>query len=114
MQAGVVDRSPVTALTNVGGTVTIDCSAGNYFTYTAGTAFTVAISNAPSSALGQTIMVLFTRGVATGAATWPSSFKWAGGTAGVLSTVSGRKDLLAITTFDGGTTWMASLANNFS
>lgn len=113
-KAGVVECSPVTALSNVSGTFTLDCSLGNYFTFTMGSAATLAISNPPPSGLGQTIAVLITRGVVAGALTWPSSFKWPNATAGVLSTTTGRKDVLAITTFDGGTTWQATLANYFA
>ena len=111
--AGEVDRSPVNALAATG-TVTLDCSQGNYFTCAPTANITLAISNAPASSLGQTIMVRFTQDSTARTVTWPASFKWAGGTAGALSTTSGAKDLLAITTFDGGTTWFATLAKAFS
>ena len=36
---------------------------------------------------------------------WPSSFTWAGATPRAVSTIGGAVEVLAITTFDGGTTW---------
>ena len=48
------------------------------------------------------------------AVAWPASFKWAGGLAGSVSTGSGAIDVLALTTFDNGTTWDATLAKAFA
>ena len=45
---------------------------------------------------------------------WPASFKWAGGVPGAVSTASGAVDVLAITTFDNGTNWQATLAKAFA
>lgn len=106
---------PVNALAT-SGTIAIDCALGDYFTLAAaGNMTSFTFSNLPASGKAQTIMVRITQD-ATGSrvATWPSSFKWAGGTAGVLSTAANSVDVLAITTFNQGTTWNATLAKAFA
>ena len=79
----------------------VDCSAGNYFTKTASGALTWTATNIPSSRAYSFILELTNGG--TGAQTWFSNTKWAGGTAPSL-TASGV-DYLAFVTDDGGTTW---------
>lgn len=108
--------SPVTALSISAGAVAIDCSLGSYFTLAANAAMTsFTFSNLPASGQAQTIMIRITQD-ATGSrvATWPASFKWAGGAAGVLSTAANAVDVLAITTFNQGTSWIATVAKAFS
>lgn len=106
--------SPVTAL-STSGTVNIDCSLGNYFTLTpTGNVTSITFSNLPSSGNAQTILLRFTQAIAVYTVAWPASFKWAGGVAGAVSTTGGKKDLIAFTTHDQGTTWFASIANDFS
>jgi len=107
---------PVNALSISSGVVAINCASGDYFTLSMTANVTsVTFSNLPASGKAQTLMVKLTQD-ATGSRTmtWPSSFKWAGGTAGVLSTAANSVDVLAITTFDQGTTWNATLAKAFS
>lgn len=107
---------PVSALTNSAGTVAINCALGDYFTLSLTANVTsITFSNLPASGKAQTIMVEVKQD-ATGSrtATWPSSFKWAGGSAGVLSTAANSVDVLALTTFDQGTTWRATLAKAFA
>lgn len=106
---------PVSALTNSSGTVAINCALGDYFTLALSANFTsMTFSNLPGSGKAQTIMVRITQD-ATGSrtATWPSSFKWSGG-APALSTGANKVDVLALTTFDQGTTWNATLAKDFA
>ena len=45
---------------------------------------------------------------------WPASFVWADGTAGEVSAVAGDVDLLALTSFDNGTTVFATLGKAFA
>jgi hypothetical protein len=46
--------------------------------------------------------------------TWPTSFKWAGGTAGTLSTAANSVDLLVATYRSSTGFWYASLSKAFS
>ena len=112
---GEAIAEPVTALAT-SGTIAIDCALGDYFTLAAtGNMTSFTFSNLPASGKAQTILVRITQD-ATGSrvATFPASFKWASGTAGVLSTAANSVDVLAITTFNQGTSWIATLAKAFA
>jgi hypothetical protein len=113
---GEIIAEPVSALTNSSGTVAINCALGDYFTITlSANVTTTTFSNPPASGKAQTLMLEIKQdGTGSRTWTWPSSFKWAGGTAGVISTAANSVDVLAITTFDQGTTWRATLAKAFS
>lgn len=108
------NRATATALAT-SGSVATDCALGNYFTLAlAGNVSTFTFSNLPGSGKGVTLMVRITQDSTPRTVGWPASFKWAGGVAGVVSTGSGAVDVLAITTFDNGTTWQATLAKAFA
>lgn len=107
-------RETVTALSG-SGSVAIDYALGDYFTLAlTGDVTDFTFSNLPGSGKGATLMIRITQDSAPRTVTWPSSFKWAGGAAGAVSTSSGAVDVLAITTFDNGTTWQATLAKDFA
>lgn len=102
----------VSVLTISAGVVDIDCSLGDYFTLAMTENVTsVTFSNLPASGRAQTIMICATQD-ATGSRTMtmPSSFDWASGTVGVLSTAANAVDVLALTTFNQGTSWIATLS----
>lgn len=104
----------VTALAT-SGAVTIDCSLGDYFTCAlAGNVTSISFTNLPGSGKGATKMVRFTQDATARTVAWPASFKWAGGVTGAVSTASGAVDVLALTTFDNGSTWDATLAKAFA
>jgi hypothetical protein len=106
---------PVTAL-GASGAIAIDLALGDYFTTTlTGNMTGQTFSNPPAAGKAQTIMVAITQdGTGNRTAAWNAAIKWPGGVAGVLSTAAGAKDLLALTTFDQGTTYYASLAKGFA
>lgn len=105
----------VNALTNSSGTVAINCALGDYFTITlSANVTTTTFSNLPASGKAQTLMLEIKQdGTGSRTWTWPSSFKWSGGTP-VLSTAANSVDVLALTTFDQGTTWRATIAKAFA
>ena len=77
--------------------MTVDCALSNVFT----TTFTANVTTAPTLSNlkdGQTINWFITQD-ATGSRTmtWPTSFKWPSGSAGVLSTAANSVDLLVAT-----------------
>lgn len=80
----------------------IDLSAGNAFSYTVAASTTFAFSNVPASGTVQAFILDLTNAGAY-TITWPSSVKWASGSAPTL-TAAGR-DVLGFLTHDGGTTW---------
>ena len=105
------DRAVVTAVSSVSGVTQLDASLGDYFV----TALTenTAIQILNPLAAGS-LMVRITQGNPARTVAWPSSFRWAGGVPGVVSTGNGAVDLLALTTFNAGATWMATLAKGFA
>lgn len=94
--------------------MSIDCLTSNVFT----TTFTANVTTAPtlSSPLdGQTINWFITQdGTGSRTMTWPTSFKWPGGTAGVLSTAANSVDLLTATYRSATGFWYATLLKAFS
>lgn len=107
---------PVTALAISTGVVAINCALGDYFTLSVTANVTsITFSNLPGAGKAQTLMVKLVQD-ATGSRTisWPSSFKWANGVTGVVSTPANSVDVLALTTFNQGTTWNVTLAKAFA
>ena len=92
----------------------IDCSLSNVFT----TTFTANVTTAPTFSNlkdGQTVNWFITQD-STGSRTmtWPTSFKWPGGSAGVLSTAANSVDLLVATYRAATGFWYASLSKGFA
>jgi hypothetical protein len=92
----------------------VNCALSNVFT----TTFTANVTVAPTLSNpsdGQTINWFVTQD-ATGSRTmtWPTSFKWPGGTAGVLSTAANAVDLVVATYRSGTGFWYATLTKAFS
>lgn len=92
------------------GTLTVDCDESNVFRVTLTENVTVVLNNAVD---GQTVNILFIQdGTGSRTASWPASFKWAGGAAASLSTGAGDVDLLTATRI--GSNWYATLIKDFS
>ena len=92
----------------------VDCALSNVFTVTMTANMTAApvLSNAKD---GQTINWFFTQdGTGSRTALWPTSFKWQGGSTGVLSTTSSSVDLLVATYRSATTFWYAALSKGFA
>lgn len=92
----------------------LNCALSNVFR----TTFTANVTTAPTFSNlkdGQTINWFITQD-ATGSRTmtWPTSFKWPGGTAGVLSTGANAVDLLVATYRADTGFWYASLTKGFA
>lgn len=93
------------------GTLSINCNDSNVFTVSmTENVSTLTLSNASD---GQTINVRFTQDATGGRTiTWPASFKWAGGSAGSLSSGANEVDFLVATYI--GSSWYASLLKAFA
>lgn len=114
VNGGGGESNTVTALAT-SGSVTINCALGDYFTCAlSGNVTSISFSNLPGAGKGATKMIRFTQDSTARTVTWPASFKWAGGSPGSVSTGSGAVDVLAISTFDNGTTWYATIAKAFA
>jgi hypothetical protein len=106
--------TPVSAVTFSATAMTVNCYLSNVFT----TTFTANVTTAPTLSNpsdGQTINWFITQdGTGSRTMTWPTSFKWAGGTAGTLSTAANSVDLLVATYRSATGFWYASLSKAFS
>ena len=115
LDAKAQDRRTVTAAASTSGVLAIDCGLGDYFTHALDENVTSwNFTNLPGSGKGASLMIRITQDATPRTVAWPASFKWAGGIPGAVSTAAGAIDLLAITTFDNGTTWRATLAKAFA
>ena len=113
--AANVQTTPV-GVTFSASAMTMNCTLSNVFT----TTFTANVTSAPSISSpsdGQTINWFITQdGTGSRSITghWPTSFKWPGGTKGVLSTTAGAVDLLVGTYRASTSSWYVNLLNAFS
>ena len=106
----VPGSSPVAVLDGTG-SVLVDMTLGNMFTM-ALTGEVTDIIPINLAAAGATAMIRITQAAPWFAVTWPLSFIWPGG-APAISTGDGDVDLLTITTFNSGVTWLARLDKAF-
>lgn len=111
--SGSANTNPV-AVTFSATAMTVNCALSNVFT----TTMTANVTTAPTFSNlvdGQTINWFITQD-ATGSRTmtWPTSFKWSGGFAGVLSTGANAVDLLVATYRSSTGFWYASLSKGFA
>jgi hypothetical protein len=98
-------RETSTAPTISSGTLTLDLSGSNFFAVSLNAAITtLTISNTPASSAASFTLELTADGTAR-AVTWGAAIKWSGGTAPTLTSTSGKKDVFAFYSNDGGTTW---------
>ena len=99
-------RHLFSALGNISSTQALDLDVAMAFTATVTGTVTVSFSNVPSAdSFMQGVVIKLINGGAF-AVTWPAAVKWAGGTAPTL-TASGT-DLIAMVSYDDGTTWQAN------
>ena len=111
-----VRKNVQTALTSAAGVVNIDLSLGDYFTITLTENVTsLTFTNLDGSGYGRSIMLQITQHASSAKTfAFPSSFKWAGGTLGIISTGLSAVDVVAVTTFNNGSAWRATLAKAFA
>lgn len=111
--ASVVDPETVTSVSSSSGVVTLNLALGRYFTLALTENVTSwVISNPPGSGKAFTVMVRITQGAGPYTVAKPGTT--AGGVALDVSIGNGNIDVLAITSFDNGSTLRSSIAKNFS
>lgn len=107
------DPETVSSVSSSSGVVTLNLALGRYFTLTLTENVTSwVISNPPGSGKGFTVMVRITQGAGPYTVAKPGTT--AGGVALDVSIGNGNIDVLAITSFDNGSTLRSSIAKNFS
>jgi len=103
-------------LTISSGVVNIDCSLADFYTLAMSNNVTsITFTNLPAAGHAQTIMIQITQNAsAAKTLVFPASFKWPGGTTGVISSTLSAIDLVAASTFDQGTTWQVNMSNAYA
>lgn len=93
------------------GVLTVDLSASDYFQiYITENITSIVFTNLPGSLKPSTKMFeIFQDPFTPYTVAWPASFKWEGA-APVVSNTANAVDILAITSFDNGTTWHGTLS----
>lgn len=106
-----------TAPTISTGAVTFDCETSNSFAVTLTENITaITLSNPPASGTYGQIRIRLTQDVTGGrtVAGWPAAVKWAGGSAPTITATASASDVVILETDDGGTTWLANVAQDYS
>lgn len=97
-------------VTSSSGAVTIDFTSGNHASLTLSENVTsITLSNPTATGKVCPCLLRVVQDSTPRTITWPASVKWAGGTAPTLSTGSGDIDLFVLQTWDGGTSYYASI-----
>lgn len=112
----VKDSRTVTSLSIDGGTVTIDCSLGDYFTCLLSqniTAFAFTNTIGAGKAMNKTIRFIQDPSTPS-TVTFPYTFLWDSGAVGVISAGLNAIDRLTIISDNNGSTWDCTLVNNLS
>lgn len=110
---GGSDRRSATVVSSASGVVTLDYSAGDYFTLSLTENVTSwVISNPPPAGKGFTLMIQISQDSTPRTVAKPGTT--AGGAALAVSTGAGDIDIVAISSFDAGTTLRSSIAKDFS
>lgn len=93
------------------GSLTLDCSLGNVFAVSLNASVTtLSFTNVPASGNAFSMTLALTGNGSAFTITWPSSVKWPGAFAPVLTSTNAKTDLFVFATWDGGTTWYAAIA----
>ncbi len=86
--------------------LTLDLETGNVFQTTlTENITTLTLSNPPASGTAYGFVLRIVQGASGFTVTWPSSIKWSGGFAPVVSTGSGDIDVYGFFTTDAGSNW---------
>ena len=104
-------KGKVNSLTAASSTASIDCSIGNFFTFTIPSS-TTTLMNPTNVQAGQTISIRMTQPATSGSVRWPSNVKY--NTAGAPftgSAIGGAVDVVTFVTFDTTTLYLAGIKN---
>ena len=109
-------RAVVSAATSTAGVLTINWAAGDFFTHTLDENVTSwSFTNLHSSPTGIAIVIRIQQDPTTPrTVAWPASFRWIGGTDGIVSNTVNAVDVLSLISFDQGTTWIAHLNKGYA
>lgn len=92
------------------GAITLDLSTSNFFNLTLTGNITPTFSNPPSGRMFSFTFVAKQDATGGRTITWPAGTKWPGGVAPPATTTANAIDIWSVMTYDGGSTWIASLS----
>jgi hypothetical protein len=99
------------ANTGATGTWTMNCAAANFFELTLTGSITISPTNVPANGRVWSGTIVAKQDATGGRTiTWPTGIKWPGGSAPPATTTANATDIWSIMTYDGGSTWVASLS----
>lgn len=99
------------ASSTTGGAISVDLSTSNWFKYTLSSSAVFTFINAPSGGLAKTFsLVLIQDGTGGRTITFANTVYWSGGAIPPATTGASSKDLWTFTTYDGGSTYVGTLA----
>lgn len=100
------------AVTANSATTNLDLSLSTSFVVTlaANTTFALVNYTAVTNKIGSFSIILVNDATASRTIAWPASVKWAGGLVPPKTTTANAVDIWSFFTYNGGTTWVGSLA----
>lgn len=99
------------ASSTTGGAISVDLSTSNWFKYTLNGSSVFTFRNAPSNGLAVTFsLVLIQDGTGGRTITFANTVYWSGGSIPPATTGASSKDLWTFTSYDGGSTYVGTLA----
>jgi len=107
---GKANKSNQNSLVNVSGTQTWDVSTYDTLYMMINGNTTLAISGVPSQTPAALTLIVKQDGTGGRTVTWPASFKFNGGIAPPQTTTANAVDVWSLFTYDGGSTYVVSLA----
>lgn len=97
-----------------GNTLTLNLENGNVFSVTHNANInTLTIQNPSASGTACSFTLALTYTASAFTVTWPAAIRWSGGVAPTLTAGNNKVDLFSFVTFDAGTTWFGTAAQNF-
>jgi hypothetical protein len=112
---GLQRSSYASATVPLNGAVTLLWTAGEVQKCSLTANSTIAVTGWPASGMWARIILDITNTGAFAITAWPSGTIWPGGTAPVITSGAGKRDVIILMTLDGGTTVLGSIAGqNYS
>ena len=110
IQAAITEAKVTPVITS--NTLTLDLSAASLFYVTLDSpVITMVLQNVPSSPKVYSFTLQLMADGTPRAVNWPTSFRWSGGTAPLITTTLNKVDTFTFLTHDGGSNWFAFISN---
>lgn len=102
-------RNLVQMVSSVSGVLTIDCNYDYHYISLTENVTSITFTNLPGTDRGVTLMLFIYQDSTPRTVAWPPSFAFTSGSETEVATGSGDESVLAISTPNGGLTWVATM-----